>query len=274
MTFLGVFTTWLEEKELAARPDARRVARELAAVASRIVEGGGIEPGDRVLDIGSGTGALALAAADLGGRVVAVDVDRLALGRGRELGRPLAAPVEHLVGDARSLPIRDDGFDVSVHRSVLVYMDERDRAISEEHRVLRPGGRVSCSESLGGDIDLHSDDRGVARVWKGGLREILLATPDLLTLSASGLEAMYGKAGFRDVSVTAVPQRVMLESPDAVARAFAAAPPSGLSARERWLRAGIAGGLIDEFMARLAAEAERGRPASLIAAEAYLTARA
>jgi SAM-dependent methyltransferase len=274
MTFLGVFTLWLEEKEMAGRPDAGRVARELAVVARRVVDGAAIASGERVLDLGSGTGALALATGDLGGSVVAVDLDRSALHRGATLSRSLPAPVRHLVGDARALPFRDGTFDVSVHRSVLVYMEQRERAVQEERRVLRRGGRISCSESLGGELDLEAHDRGIARVWDGGLREILLGTPDTFTLTPRGLETLYTRGGLEDVAVTAIPQRVELDSVDAVARAFTVAPPRGLSARERWLRAGIAAGLLDEFLARLVMEAEAGRAATLVAAEGFLTARA
>jgi SAM-dependent methyltransferase len=274
VTYLGVFTLWLEEKEMAGRPDAMRVARELSAVARRIVEGAAIRPEERAIDLGSGTGALALAAADLGADVLAVDIDPFALGRAAALARSLPAPVSHVGGDARALPLRDATFDVSVHRSVFVYMEERERALREERRVLRPGGRISCSESLGGELDLEAEDRGVARVWEGGLREILLGTPDAFTLTPAALEDLYVGGGFQDVSVTTIPQRVTLDSVDAVARAFTVAPPSGLSARERWLRAGIGASLIDEFLARLVMEAEGGRPATLIAAEGFLTASA
>lgn len=153
-------------------------------------------------------------------------------------------------------------------------MLERERAVSEERRVLRPGGTVSASESLGADLDLETADSGVARVWTGGLRQILVDTPDVLTLPAPGLEQLYRQAGFLDVTVDLQPRRVGLDSWEAVARAFIVAPRAGLSARERWLRAGIPGGLLDEFLARLSAEAERGRPATLLATDAFLTARA
>ena len=146
--------------------------------------------------------------------------------------------------------------------------------ILEERRLLRPGGRVSCSESLGSALELETEDRGIARVWEGGLREILLGTPDALTLTPDGLERLYTQAGFTEVSVETLPSRVALDSVDAVARAFAVPPPAGLSARERWLRAGIPAGLLDEFLARLSAESERGRPSTLVASEGYLTARA
>lgn len=274
MTYLGVFTLWLEEKELMGRPDAMRVARGLAAVAGRVADAAVIRRGERVVDLGSGTGAVALAAADLGADVVAVDLDVSALGRGAALARSLPAPIRHVVGDARTLPLGDASFEVSVHRSVFVYMEERERAVLEERRVLSPAGRVSCSESLGGELDLEAEDRGVARVWNGGLREILLGTPDAFTLTPAALEDLYAGGGFEDVSVSTMPLRVVLDTVDAVARVFTVAPPSGLSARERWLRAGIAAGLIDEFLARLVMEAEGGRPATLVAAEGFLTARA
>ena len=274
MSFLRVFGLWLQEKELVGRPDAARVADELTSVAQRIAEGAVIEDGSRVLDIGSGAGAVAFAAADRGARVVAVDVSADALHRGRELGRPIDAPVVHAAADARALPFADGSFEASVHRSVLVYMEGRERAVAEEKRVLRSGGTVSCSESLGTGLDLETYDPGIDRVWRGGLRDILMETPDAFTLSSAQLLSLYEAAGFEEVSVAAVRHTVTLDSQDAVARAFAVSPPAGLSARERWQRAGIAGALVDEFLARLAAEAERDRPATLLASEGFLTARA
>lgn len=274
MSFLRVFGLWLQEKELVGRQDATRVANELTSVAQRIAEGAAVEDGSRVLDIGSGTGAVAFAAADRGARVVAVDVDTAALGRGRELGRSIEAPLLHAAADARALPFADASFDASVHRSVLVYMEGRERVVAEERRVLRPGGTVSCSESLGTGLDLETYDPGIDRVWRGGLREILMETPDTFTLSAPQLLALYKENGFEEVSVAAVRHTVTLDSQDAVVRAFAVAPPAGLSARERWQRAGIAGALVDELLTRLVAEAERDRPATLIASEGFLTATA
>lgn len=274
MSFLRVFGLWLQERELVGRPDALRVAQELMTVAGRIVEGAGIEEGSRVLDLGSGTGAVAFAAADRGGRVVAADLNTGALAKGRELARSIQAPVTHSGADARALPFADDSFDVSVHRSVLVYMQNRERAVSEELRVLRRGGLVACSESLGTGLDLETDDPGIERVWRGGLRDILRETPDAFSLSSAQLLALYRDGGFEEVSVASVRHSVTLDSQEAVARTFAVAAPASLSARERWQRAGIAGSLVDEFLARLAADAESGRPATVIASEGFLTARA
>ena len=274
MTFLGVFGLWLQEKELAGRADAARIAEELTGVARRIAEAARIEEGSRVLDVGSGTGAVALAAADRGGMVTATDLDAGALRRGRDLARSLEAPVLYTLADARGLPFPDASFDVSAHRSVLVYMERRERAVTEERRVLRPGGAVSCSESLGAGLDLESDDPGIDRVWRGGMREILIDAPDAFTLSAPHLLALYEQNGFQEVSVAAVRHDVVLDSPDAVARTLATSPSIGLSARERWQRAGVAAPLVDEFLARLSADAERGRPATLVASEGFLTARA
>jgi SAM-dependent methyltransferase len=273
VSFLRVFGLWLQEKELIGRPDAGSVAEDLTTVAARIAEGAGIEEGSRVLDLGSGTGAVAFAAADRGGRVLATDVSTEALAKGQEISRAIRAPVRHAAADARSLPFADDSFDVSVHRSVLVYMEAKERAVAEELRVLRPGGTVSCSESLGTALDLETVDPGIERVWRGGLREILMNTPDAFTLSSAQLLALYGENGFTEVSAAAVRHAVILDSRDAVARSFAVAPPAGLSARERWQRAGIAGGLVDEFLARLVVEAERDQPATLTVSEGFLTAR-
>jgi SAM-dependent methyltransferase len=274
VTFLRVFGLWLQEKEMAGRRDAGRVAQQLVAVAREIADRGAIVNGDRVLDLGSGTGAVGLAAADLGGRILAVDIDANALRRGRELARSIDAPLLHTVADARALPCADASFDVSVHRSFLVYMHGREAAVAEERRVLRSEGRVSGSESVGAELDLETSDRGIERVWRGGLRDILVDSPDMLTLTVGGLEALYAAEGFRDVAVEPRRHAVPLDSAQAVARAFALSPPAGLSAKERWERSGIPGPLIDEFLARLASEAEHDRPATLLATEAGLTARA
>jgi SAM-dependent methyltransferase len=267
---LEAFLRWLERTELAGRGDAARVARELGEVVRRIA--GPLTPGARVLDIGSGVGAVAHAAAERGARVVALDLEAVSLQRGRRLTEADAAPLQHVAADAVAMPFRDRSFDGSAHRSVLVYLEDRPPAVAEERRVLRPNGLVSCSETLGGDLDLDTDEPGTGRAWSGGLHEILLA--DERAFTAERLRDLYTGAGFDGVAVESVPRRVTLEDADAVARAFARTPPGGRSARDRWVDAGVPAPLVDEFLARLTRQAEDGRPATLVAPEGFLTASA
>jgi demethylmenaquinone methyltransferase/2-methoxy-6-polyprenyl-1,4-benzoquinol methylase len=99
----------------------------------------GIRPGERVLDLATGTGDLALAASGDGGVVAGLD---LAPGMIR-LARlkPGAAAVRFLVGDMTSLPLAAASVDVVTTGYGLRNVPDLDRAIAEIARVLRPGGR-------------------------------------------------------------------------------------------------------------------------------------
>jgi SAM-dependent methyltransferase/O-antigen/teichoic acid export membrane protein len=109
-------------------------------------QGMGSISGLRVLDLGAGFGALALYFAHLGAHVVAVDPNeqraRVALAIARRRGLDLS-----VVGaGAQSLPFPDASFDLVVANNSLCYIvgrDDRRTALSEIHRVLRPGGWVA-----------------------------------------------------------------------------------------------------------------------------------
>jgi ubiquinone/menaquinone biosynthesis C-methylase UbiE len=268
------FIRWLQEEELAARPDAARVADDLSRVVGRIVDAAGDLEGGRVLDVGVGAGAVSFAAADRGALVTGLDTSADDLGKAGAIARSSGAAVRLVVGDARSMPFGDGAFDVSLHRSVLVYLADAGRAVAEERRVLSPGGRVSCSESLGAASELQSQDPGTARVWMG-LRTVLEeAGSTAYAFSGDALVALYRNAGFTEVRLQPLDHGIALDSPEAIARLFQARPGAGLSAREYWERAGVPAAYLDEFLARLVLEAEDSRPARFIAPQGLLTASA
>jgi SAM-dependent methyltransferase len=111
--------------------EQRRATREILA----------LEPGEHVLDVGSGPGFLADEMArevGAGGRVVGVDPSESMLA----LARRQTAAAEFLPGGALELPFADDSFDVVVSTQVLEYVEDVATALAEARRVLRPGGRV------------------------------------------------------------------------------------------------------------------------------------
>ena len=111
--------------------DQRRAIR--AAVA--------LQPGEQVLDIGSGPGFLAAEMAEevgVDGRVYGIDPSdsMLAIARHGE------TPVDYGRGDALALPFGDEQFDVAVSTQVYEYVDDIEGSLAEARRVLHPGGRL------------------------------------------------------------------------------------------------------------------------------------
>jgi SAM-dependent methyltransferase len=103
-----------------------------------------VAPGSRVLDIASGTGALARAAGRRtggDGHVVASDVSGPMLARAAAIGAPEgAAPIEHVEASADALPFEDGRFDVVLCQQGLQFFPQQEAAVGEMRRVLRPGG--------------------------------------------------------------------------------------------------------------------------------------
>jgi SAM-dependent methyltransferase len=91
----------------------------------------------RLLEVGCGTGALAArCAAELGCEVVALDSSPEMVAATRARG------IDAVVGDIQRLPFGDATFDAGVAAWMLYHVPDRDRAIAELARVLRPGGRL------------------------------------------------------------------------------------------------------------------------------------
>lgn len=107
----------------------------------------GLRPGQRVLDVATGTGKLALAAADAvgpGGEVVALDASPRMLARARRAEG--SARVRWLEADAMAMPFEDASFDALTVGFGLRNMPDFDAALREMRRVLRPGGRLAVLE--------------------------------------------------------------------------------------------------------------------------------
>jgi ubiquinone/menaquinone biosynthesis C-methylase UbiE len=110
-------------------------------------------PGERVLEVGPGTGYYTLPVAEWlspGGRLDALDVQQEMLdhtmGRAREAGIENITPTR---ADARELPYADDSFDAVYLVTVLGEIPDQDAALRELRRVVKPDGRIVVGELFG-----------------------------------------------------------------------------------------------------------------------------
>ncbi|MEO8291315.1 MAG: ubiquinone/menaquinone biosynthesis methyltransferase [Gaiellaceae bacterium] len=120
-----------------------------------------VRPGDDVLDACCGTGDLALAAAQAGGRVTGVDFSEQMLVRARRK----SDEVEWVQADVTQLPFVAASFDVVTVGFGIRNVPDLDAGLAELARVLRPGGRIGCLEITRPDGAL----RPFFRLWFDGL---------------------------------------------------------------------------------------------------------
>jgi ubiquinone/menaquinone biosynthesis C-methylase UbiE len=119
----------------------------------RLVELAGIEPGHRVLEIGCGTGNLALRAQRMhpDAEVVGIDPDPLALERARRKADRAGLSVRWDRGKAGELPYADESVDRVLSAFMFHHLDDAEKksALAEVRRVLRPGGQLHLVDVAG-----------------------------------------------------------------------------------------------------------------------------
>lgn len=135
-----------------SRQQATWASGDFAVVAARIVfqaehlcETADLRAGWRVLDVATGSGNAALAAARRGCEAVGVDYVPALLERGRARAAAEHLDVEFVEGDAENLPFPDASFDAVVSIYGAMFAPDHDRAAAELARVCRPGGRIALA---------------------------------------------------------------------------------------------------------------------------------
>jgi len=127
------------------------------------------QPGERILDVGSGPGFLAAEIADAVGKsgsVCGVDISEPLLEIARSKYENQKG-LEFRHGDATRLPCQDEEFDAVVSTQVLEYVPDVDSALAEFYRVVRTGGRVALLDTDWDSIVWHSRDRSsMSRILK------------------------------------------------------------------------------------------------------------
>ena len=170
---------------------ARLVARE-STFKRRLVERLGLRAGQRVLDIGSGTGTLAImmAEAQPGVEVVGLDPDEAMLARARKKAEAAGVRIELEIGSATELPFADGSFDRVTSTLMAHHLPTpaKEQMFAEVRRVLKPAGELHL-------VDLGPARSAVARSLQRVLR------PHVLGDNLDGrLPSMMSAAGLVDVT--------------------------------------------------------------------------
>jgi ubiquinone/menaquinone biosynthesis C-methylase UbiE len=122
-----------------------RIARGYELGAAQFITRLGLEAGERVLDVATGTGNLAIPAARTGALVTGVDIapNLVTQAKARAAAEGLAMRLD--VGDAEALPYADGEFDTAVSMFGLMFAARPERAATELLRVVRPDGRIAMA---------------------------------------------------------------------------------------------------------------------------------
>ncbi len=165
-----------------------------------------LEPGETVLDLGSGGGLdcfLAARAVGENGRVIGVDMTPEMLARARSSAARLGiGNVEFREGYLESLPVEDASVDVVVSNCVVNLSPDKPRVFREAFRVLKPGGRISFADSVT-NHPVPAELRENREEWCGCVSG---------ALSYAQYVAELARAGFVEIELRPVPQAALADA--------------------------------------------------------------
>ena len=113
--------------------------------APELVKFAGVQKGDKVLDVGCGTGVVAITAAQLGATVSGSDLTPELIDRAKQNSRISGFDVDFKISDVEDLPYNDESFDFVLSQFGHMFAPRHDIALSEMLRVLKPKGIIAFS---------------------------------------------------------------------------------------------------------------------------------
>ena len=205
----------LQFRESAAAGYDRAVGHMTRQLIPPLLRAARLAPGMRVLDIATGTGLAAEAAAEAvgpTGHVVAADISPAMVAKARE--RLGALPnVSFAVEDGQDFGFGAESFDAVLCNIGLMYFPNPVRGLSKFRRVLRPGGRVAVSVNTTAD---RSYNTRIALAAARFAPELRAAAERVFSLAdGARLASLLGAAGFADVETSTETRRFVCPTFDA-----------------------------------------------------------
>ena len=133
------------QRQAWASGDYAAIAARIVLVAEHLVDAADLRAGWRVLDVATGSGSAAIAAARLGCTAVGVDYVPALLERGRKRAAAEGLAVELIEGDAEALPFHDASFDAVTSVFGAMFAPDQAQAAAELIRVTKPGGTIALA---------------------------------------------------------------------------------------------------------------------------------
>ena len=106
------------------------------------------KPGERILDLSTGTGWTSRSVARRGAHVTGVDIAADLIAAAQSIAKAEGLPIEYRIGDAESLPFADGEFDAVVSTCGVMFSSRPEAAAAELARVCRRGGRIALTTWL------------------------------------------------------------------------------------------------------------------------------
>jgi ubiquinone/menaquinone biosynthesis C-methylase UbiE len=199
------FSQWQLTGNTAQAYENYLVPAIFRAGAAQLVDLANIQPGERVLDVGCGTGIVARTAAErtgAAGFASGLDLNPGMLEVAREASQDSAHRIEWRQGTAEEMPFARSSFDVILSQQAFQFLGDRSQALTEMRRVLAPGGRavVSVLRSIEHNRTYRPVIEAFARHGGSDLGAMMEAP--FQRWSRDELRELALGAGFESVSVT------------------------------------------------------------------------
>jgi ubiquinone/menaquinone biosynthesis C-methylase UbiE len=133
------------QQRMWASGDYSAVAARIHPMAEHLCEAADLIPGSRVLDVATGSGNAAIAAARFDCEVTGIDYVNDLLDRARARATAEGLDIAFAEADAEALPFADDSFDAVLSVVGVMFAPDQERAAAELLRVTRPGGTIGLA---------------------------------------------------------------------------------------------------------------------------------